>query len=298
MSSRIHLFALGILLLGIGLSGSSEAAPTTGTIQVAFILSQFEDQEYQSGHDQDYFEDLAFGETDSMWEYFDEVSRGELDFEGDVFGPYTLDGDAEDYGDENLNFVRDSVEIADDDIDYRDYDAVMAIHSGPGQESTGNDDDIWSIHWPSANIETDDNGYTINRITQAPEYQNSNGERNPLGVWAHEFGHELGLPDLYDTDGSSEGIGHWGIMASGSWADNGETPTYFSAWSRYWLGWVDPILITDDINNLVMEPIEDGGEVYMLPIPGNWSGSNEYFLIENRQQMKYDLCGKSTFQTR
>jgi len=289
MSSRIPLFTLGILLLGIGLSANSEAAPSTGTIQVAFILSEFDNQEYLSGHDQDYFEDLAFGETDSMWEYYDEVSRGVLDIEGDVFGPYTLDGDAEDYGDENLNFVRDSVEIADDDIDYRDYDAVMVIHSGPGQESTGNDDDIWSIHWPSANIETDDNGYTISRITQAPEYQNSNGERNPLGVWVHEFGHELGLPDLYDTDGSSEGIGHWGVMASGSWTDNGETPAYFSAWSRYWLGWIDPIQITDDISNLVMEPIEDGGNVYLLPIPGNWSGSEEYFLIENRQQMKYDL---------
>ena len=222
--SRIHLFALGILLLGIGISGSSEAAPTTGTIQVAFILSQFEDQEYQSEHDQDYFEDLAFGETNSMWDYFDEVSRGALNIEGDVFGPYTLDGDAAEYS-SGTDFVRDSVEIADDDIYYPDFDAVVAIHSGPGGESTGDSDDIWSAHWPSITINTDDedeNGddYVVRRITQAPEYQNSNGERSPLGVWAHEFGHELGLPDLYDTDGSSEGIGHWGVMASGSWTDN------------------------------------------------------------------------------
>ena len=286
--SRAYLFVLGILCLGMVFIGNGGAAPSTGTIQVAFILSEFEDQEYQEGHDLDYFEDLAFGETDSMWDYYDEVSRGELNIEGDVYGPYTLGGDAADYGDENMDFVEDSVEIADDDIDYRDYDAVMVIHSGPGEESSGDSDDIWSIHWPYA-IETDDGGYEIEEITQAPEYELSSGERSPLGVWVHEFGHELGLPDLYDTDNSSEGIGHWGVMASGSWADNGETPVYFSAWSRYWLGWVDPIPITDDINNLVMEPVEDGGDVYMLPIPGNWSGSNEYFLIENRQQMKYDL---------
>ena len=285
--SRIYLFVLGILSLGIIFSVGSEAAPSTGTVQVAFILSEFEDQEYQDGHDQDYFEDLAFGETESMWEYFDEVSRSVLNIDGDVFGPYTLDGDAADYGPENQNFVRDSVEIADDDIDYRDYDAVMVIHSGPGEESSGNSDDIWSIHW-TTNIETEDNGYEIKRITQAPEYLNSNGERSPLGVWVHEFGHELGLPDLYDTDGSSEGIGHWGVMASGSWTDNGETPAYFSAWCRYWLGWISPIPITDDVNNLVLEPIEDGGDVYLLSIPGNWSGSEEYFLIENRQKMKYD----------
>ena len=275
------------MCLSLLLLESSEAAPSTGTIQVAFILSEFEDQEYQEDHDQDYFEDLAFGESNSMWEYYYEVSRGELNIQGDVYGPYTLDGDAADYGTENMEFVRDSVEIADDDIDYRDYDAVMVIHSGPGEESSGNSDDIWSIHWPYS-IETDDDGHEIEQITQAPEYQYSSGERNPLGVWVHEFGHELGLPDLYDTDNSSEGIGHWGVMASGSWADHGETPVYFSAWSRYWLGWVDPIVITDDINNLELEPIENDGNVYLLPIPGNWSNSNEYYLLENRQQLKYD----------
>ena len=49
-------------------------------------------------NDQDYFDDLAFGETDSMWDYFDEVSRSQLNVEGTVYGPYTLDGDAADYG--------------------------------------------------------------------------------------------------------------------------------------------------------------------------------------------------------
>ena len=287
MVRRTLLILTGFMCLSLLLLESSEAAPSTGTIQVAFILSEFEDQEYQEDHDQDYFEDLAFGESNSMWEYYYEVSRGELNIQGDVYGPYTLDGDAADYGTENMEFVRDSVEIADDDIDYRDYDAVMVIHSGPGEESSGNSDDIWSIHWPYS-IETDDDGHEIEQITQAPEYQYSSGERNPLGVWVHEFGHELGLPDLYDTDNSSEGIGHWGVMASGSWADHGETPVYFSAWSRYWLGWVDPIVITDDINNLELEPIENDGNVYLLPIPGNWSNSNEYYLLENRQQLKYD----------
>ena len=51
--SRIYLFVLGILSLGIVFSAGSEAAPSTGTIQVVFILSQFEDQEYQDSHDQD-----------------------------------------------------------------------------------------------------------------------------------------------------------------------------------------------------------------------------------------------------
>ena len=286
MAKRLRLLT-GLLILSLFFVMDTEAAPSTGTIEVAFILSEFEDQEYQSGHDNDYFEDLAFGSTDSMKAYYYEVSRGVLDIQGDVYGPYTLTGDAADYGTENMDFVEASVEIADEYIDYRDYDAVMVIHSGAGEESTGNGDDIWSIHWPYP-IDTEDDGHVIEEITQAPEYENSDGERSPLGVWCHEFGHELGIPDLYDTDGSSEGIGNWGLMAAGSWADNGETPVYFSAWSRYWLGWVEPIIITEDINNLELEPIENEGNIYLLPIPGNWSNSNEYYLLENRQQLKYD----------
>ena len=280
--------AIGFLLVSVLLTQTSEAAPSTGTIQVAFILSEFEDQAYQDDHDQDYFEDLAFGDTNSMWDYFDEVSRSQLDVQGTVYGPYTLDGDAADYGTENTNFVRDSVEIADDDIDFRDYDAVVVVHSGPGEESSGNSDDIWSVHWPSISISTDDDGYVIRKISQVPEYETIVGENNPLGVWCHEFGHEIGLPDLYDTDGSSAGIGDWGVMASGSWGNNGETPTYLSAWSRYELGWVEPIVITDDVNNLVLKPIETDGDVYLLPIPGNWSNSKQYYLLENRQKINYD----------
>ena len=270
----------------------TSAAPTTGNITVAFIMSGFEDQDFQSDHDQDYFEDIAFADSDSMRDYFDEVSGGALNVEGEVFGPYTLDGDAAEYS-SGSSFVRDSVEIADDDIYYPDFDAVVAIHSGPGGESTGDDNDIWSAHWPSITITTDDddeNGddYIVRRITQVPEYQESGGERNPLGVWCHEFGHELGLPDFYDTDGSSEGAGNWAVMAAGSWGNNGETPVYFSAFSRYWLGWEEPVLIEDDVANFVIEPVSEGGKIYKLPIPGNWSESKQYFLLENRQQTRYD----------
>jgi len=286
MTQKLRLIA-ALIFLSLFCVMNTEAAPSTGTIQVAFIMAEFEDQDFYDEHDQDYFEDLAFGSSDSMWHYYDEVSGGQLTIEGDVFGPYTLDGDAVDYS-SGTSFVRDSVEIADDDIDFRNYDAVMAIHSGPGGESTGDNDDIWSAHWPSITIDTNDGDYQIKKITQIPEYEQSSGEREPLGVWCHEFGHELGLPDFYDTDGSSEGSGNWAVMAAGSWGNNGETPVYFSAYSRYWLGWEEPILIEEDINNLVLEPISEGGEVYKLPIPGNWSNSKQYFLIENRQQTNYD----------
>ena len=114
MNAR-YLAVIGFLFLAIIATGASSAAPSSGNITVAFIMAGFEDQDFQDEYDQEYFEDTAFASTNSMWDYFDEVSKGGLKIEGEVFGPYTLDGDAADYS-SGSSFVRDSVEIADDDI--------------------------------------------------------------------------------------------------------------------------------------------------------------------------------------
>ena len=66
-------------------------------------------------------------------------------------------------------------------------------------------------------------------------------ENDIRNIVLHEFGHALGLPDLYDTDYSSSGIGNWGVMSGGSWGGNGSSPWYpvhFSAWCKTTLGWV------------------------------------------------------------
>src|SRR5256712_3836672 len=67
-------------------------------------------------------------------------------------------------------------------------------------------------------------------------------EDSPLGVSVHEFGHDLGLPDLYDTDYSSDGAGIWDVMSEGAWngAPRGSSPPMFSAWSKIRLGWLTP----------------------------------------------------------
>jgi immune inhibitor A len=69
-------------------------------------------------------------------------------------------------------------------------------------------------------------------------------ENGGLGVFAHEYGHDLGLPDHYDTNGGSNGVGFWNIMASGSYLgdgveDIGSTPGHLSAWDKLQLGWLN-----------------------------------------------------------
>ena len=76
----------------------------------------------------------------------------------------------------------------------------------------------------------------------------------PMGIYAHEFGHILGLPDLYDrdeSDGDSEGLGEWCLMASGSWLGwYGDTPSHMSSWCKMKLGWLEPSIVTSSSTNV------------------------------------------------
>jgi M6 family metalloprotease-like protein len=106
-----------------------------------------------------------------------------------------------------------------------------------------------------------------------------------IGTAAHESGHGLGLPDLYDTQGSSEGIGEWGLMGSGNYTSP-LSPSRMEAWSLSQFGWV------------TLAPITTNGTYSFGPAPTSdsaWiirpTGSNprgEYFLLENRQGVQAD----------
>jgi immune inhibitor A len=134
-------------------------------------------------------------------------------------------------------------------------DHFQAIHAGEGEEAGGGaqgTDAIWSHRWfvnansagssgPSGNLaggaQIGDTGIWIGDYTTEPE----NGG---LGVFTHEFGHDLGLPDLYDTAGGDNGTGFWTLMSAGSWLNHGTdsigtTPGYMGAWEKLQLGWLD-----------------------------------------------------------
>jgi immune inhibitor A len=114
------------------------------------------------------------------------------------------------------------------------------------------------------------------------------------GVYAHEFGHALGLPDFYDTVYTSEGVGNYSMMAGGSWmrypdnaAYGGNSPTHFDPFSKIFLGWVNPIEVKPEngVQTITLPAVNkataDNGIVKM-EVPG--SNGTEYFLFENMQQ--------------
>ena len=116
-----------------------------------------------------------------------------------------------------------------------------------------------------------------------------------IRVIAHETGHFLGLPDLYDTDGSgSKGLGNYCLMAN-NWGPDGSQKylPHLSAWSKVQLGWVKPIVILTSGSYSARKSCEFK-DIFLI---GNGTanfGSGEYLLIENRQRCKFDAKIPST----
>jgi M6 family metalloprotease-like protein len=104
-----------------------------------------------------------------------------------------------------------------------------------------------------------------------------------MGIVAHESGHLLGLPDLYDVNGITAGIGFWGLMGSGNW-NKANSPAHMGAWSRAQLGWVTEIVVPRD-TTIELSPIESSDTAFVVPI----ADSDEYFLLENRQRLGSDV---------
>jgi immune inhibitor A len=134
-------------------------------------------------------------------------------------------------------------------------DHFQAIHAGEGEEAGGGaqgEDAIWSHRWYAFQNNVGRTGPDFNKLGGVPlgdsgiwigDYT-TEPENGGLGVFAHEFGHDLGLPDLYDTQGGDNGTGFWSLMSGGSWLNNGTdsigtTPGYMGAWEKLQLGWLD-----------------------------------------------------------
>ena len=269
----------------------------------------------------------------SLRDYYREVSGGQFDIDGVVTRWYTAPHPYSFYTNSQSGFgapprnaqqmARDAVVLADPDINFRLFDSdgpdlipdsgdddglvdgVFVVHAGPGGEETASENDIHSHKW---NLDTvyssgdiGPNGpIGVSAYTTEPEKwaglapHVAPNQLMSIGTFCHEFGHVLGLPDLYDTTGlpnASEGIGEWDLMGAGNFTHApgeslGWSPAHFSAWSKQTLGWVIPTNVAADQLGVVIAPVESGGPIYRLWTNGDNVG--EYFLIENRQPVGFD----------
>jgi immune inhibitor A len=291
-------FPLGTSLERVRSAGA-ERAPLSGVLRVIVVLAEFSDRA-MTATQQD-FEDLFFSTgvvpTGSVREYFAEVTNGLVDIQGDVVGPYMMPQTLAAYANgasgtggalpNARTMARDAAVAADPDVNFAPYDndsngfvdAFIVVHAGAGAEVTGSTGDIWSHKWVLSGGEYVTDTTKIYAYLTVPEDAR-------LGVCAHELGHLLfGLPDLYDTDQSSAGIGNWCLMAGGSWLGGGNTPAHPSAWCKVQQAWVTVQNVTTN-GPLNLADVKDNQTVYRLWKDG--TSGQEYFLVENRQKTRYD----------
>jgi immune inhibitor A len=251
------------------------------------------------------FENLLFDKANpnSMTNFYRQLSYGALELTGEVIGyvrapqPYsyytaTESGTGTNYPQNTPGLLNDALTIfcrndnlARFDADNDGFvDAIFLIHAGSGAEAEPNPTKrknmIWSHKWtlpqPFVN-----QGVKVFAYSTEPE-------DGRVGVFSHEFGHLLGLPDLYDTTFRSHGIGDWCLMAGGSWGDEGNRPARMSCWCLSKLGWIKPKVVTRkewiQLNTLE----EKKTECYRLWTKG--ATGPEYFLLENRQAKGLDAA--------
>jgi immune inhibitor A len=273
------------------------------------ILVRFTDKANITGAS--YFDTLVYiNQVGSVRHYYNEVSFNQLDIVT-VDLPSTigwkLAPQAYSYyvnGEHGLNYysyprncqklVEDAVDAVDAVVDFSNYDndsdgyvdGLMVVHTGRGAELTHSVNDIWSHKW-SINPRLKDGKY-IYTYSMMPEYWYVAADMT-LGVFCHELGHVFGLPDLYDTDYTSNGVGKWSIMASGSWNGSlGSSPAHFDAWSRLQLGFATSTNVTSTMYGASIPDVETSGTIYRLWTSG--AASSEYFLVENRRKTGYDTA--------
>jgi M6 family metalloprotease-like protein len=282
--------------------------PSTGNRKVLMLLIQYPDLAATNTRDEfdDFMNAPNFNSTGSFKDFYLASSFNQLTLNTDVFGWYTGANNYTYYADDNgrvraRELGREAIDAAEAaGVDFSQYDndgdgnldGIIFVHAGPGaEEGSITNLYIWShrsrLSHDGYDVTYD--GVHIDDYMFNPERRNNNSRMVGIGVFCHEFGHGLGLPDLYDTDdsdGDSEGIGWWGLMGSGNWAGDEDLPTNFGAWEKIKLGWQSATDITGQVDGFQLSPASQvNNEVYRL----NTADPLEYFLLENRQNVGIDI---------
>jgi len=257
----------------------------------------------------DSLQNYIFGDhIGSLSQYFSEVSYGKFQLTGKVYALMELqysvsDLDSIEKTNSSMHFIVDEmVAWAEDNLDLTQFD-----NDGPdGIPNSGDDDGYidglaFNIFGYKDNLKTGRiaayvidwmGNITLKHTTINGSYLGKGRTAILVGMvdmqtWAHEFVHILGIGDYYDDgrDGRDRiitaGLGYWSLMASGI------RPM---AWTKIQLGWINPTILTQNIKNLSIPNIETNP--YVLKIYQDDYHSDQYFLIENRQNTASNYPGK------
>ncbi len=280
-----------------GLEAPPLAAGTTwkaeGQKKVLVLLAEYKDVPFTVGskeafssllNDSDY---STGGATGSVWKYYYDNSNGKFNPEFVVAGPYTLSKPQSNYKDDAAGMVTEVVKLADADIDFSAYAEggvirdVFVFYSGAARSDAA-PDAIWPHRSQFVSSITLDNvslrGYACSSELEAVSSGASTGLAT-IGSFCHEFGHIIGLPDLYDSNtnnGSADGPRFFSLMDIGCYNNGGKTPPALGIMERWMMGWAEPVILENE-GTTTLSPITDNCGYAIRT-----SDNNDYFLLECR----------------
>jgi len=275
---------------------SFDVRKLSGDYKIIVMLVEFADIKHEISRDT--IHDMVFRE---MNEYWREMSYGQFNVIGDTVGWINV-GPSEAYYGKDTNprdpgsdqrgqqLVADACRLATG-VNFSKYQDIMVVYAGHGQESELEDTDLL---WSSGYLSGLDaacpgkkfgSGGVASEITETGVFD--------LGAFTHEFGHSIGLPDLYHVARSSRSddyVGLWSLMASGAWGGpgyDGSSPTGLESWGRIELGWLSSVSVsvTSDGSVQPLNPIGDASGPRALKIATN---GPSYYLVEVRQRVGVD----------
>ena len=295
---------------GPGLTGRS-AFPAKGKQKALVILVEYTDVKFHEAegyNPKDYFTGMMtgegfslFGGTGSARDFFMDSSMGQFEPEFDVYGPIALTKNRAYYGSNGLQgkdtnayrMVIEACQQLDGTVDFTQYDRdgdgyidnVFLFYAGEGEHMGASSDSVWPHAY---NISDKDStpymfdGVRLDRYGCTCEWVE--GRPDGVGTFVHEFSHVMGLPDLYTTNYNMASFtpGSWSTLDAGPYNNNGCTPPLYSAYERYALDWIKPVTIDGSVSAMLPSLLANMAAI----IPT--SDSNEFFLLENRQQTGWD----------
>lgn len=298
--------------------------PNKGKQKAIVILVQFKDYSFNLGdHAHDYFSNMLnqtgfseYGATGCVHDYFLDSSLGQFDCQFDLFGPVTLKYNMAHYGGNDTagndkapeEMVIEACQQLDATVDFSEYDRdndgvidnVFVIYAGRGEASDiygDYADTVWPHSWDVSFKRLKFDGkylatygcsnewediITVNRFGQ---YEITGERPDGIGTFVHEFSHVMGLPDLYDTEDSSNTFtpGAWSVLDYGPYNNNGRTPPSYGAFERNAMGWLTPEELTAGSHSL--EDIKTSNKAFGISNP---LMAEEFFLIETRARTGWD----------
>lgn len=297
-----------------------QKAPTVGRKKGLIILVEFPNKQFSMENPQDYYNRMANMEgfeegkqKGSLADYFRDQSKGKFILDFIVKGPYKMPNDYQYYGKDSdtktdvnvkqmitqaISRVSNDVEWSELDWDNDGYiEQVYVIYAGEGQSTGGGADTVWPH---KSRLSSIGNPYDVPGGRKVDVYACSNEMRSSslvagIGTICHEFSHCLGYADLYDisgndgNQGAQYGMGTWDLMASGSHNGDGYCPPNYSAYEKWFAGWIEPVVLDTNHYTGKFSSATNNGKSFIVY---NDVTSNEFIMMEYRDQTGWDKSTK------